>query len=279
MEETFIYRKGLLFQARGAERRLPEMDLLLPIRHKGKILDMALFGRDSYIKNVSEMVQEYFHSENLPNITFIPATTAESVSAISLGFERFNNPLILRGGVQAGSMVATAEGIFVNPLNTKGEVITDEETLKSFLKKGSKVGDIYLWEKDGGFAPYESFKCGFQDCDSFAEGGLARVIEHTTEGRAEKLRAIASPKYYDKGVEVFGDIVLQNQFNLFRFLNLRRKSSLFGSNKLVVSLKNVYYKEGYAFGKAKENSEEIQIRGAVLNKNTEKLNSSEEPGC
>lgn len=55
-----------------------------------------------------------------------------------------------------------------------------------------------------GFAPYESFNQGVQDCDTFAEGGLARLLEHADGKTAENLRKITSPKFYKRGVNVYG---------------------------------------------------------------------------
>lgn len=192
---------------RKAETRevLPEIDFLPQIPHKGQQLDIALFGANTYEKNIQNMRKAHFHSKELPNITFTPAITASSISAAAYRFEDFAKPQIFDPRrLQAGWIVRTSEGVFVNPLDAQGNPITDEQILKSYLKADRKVNGIYLLDNDSGFAPYDSFTRGVQDCDTFAQGGLARVLEHTPEKVAEQLRAIASPKFYKKGVNVWG---------------------------------------------------------------------------
>ena len=199
------------YQIRKAETRevLPEIDLLPQIPHKGLQLDMALFGANTYRNNIQNMRKTHFHSKELLNITFTPATTASSISAAAYRFEDFAKPQIFDPRLlQAGWIVRTSEGVFVNPLDAQGNPITNEQILKSYLKADKKVNGIYLLDNDSGFAPYDSFTRGVQDCDTFAQGGLARVLEHTPEKVAEQLRAIASPKFYKRGVNVwgFGDV-------------------------------------------------------------------------
>jgi hypothetical protein len=193
------------YQMRKAEARkiyLPEIDLLPPITHEGKQLDMALFGPKNYTKNIGSIGEQYFHSRELPNISFRPATTAESISAAVYEFAK---PKIFNSiWLQAGWILRTQEGVFVNPLDAQGKPITDEETLKSLLKVDRKFNGIYLLDNDSGFAPYDSFERGVQDCETFAQGGLARVLEHTSEREAKQLRAIASLRNYSLGVNVSG---------------------------------------------------------------------------
>jgi len=195
------------YQMRKAEAReiLPEIDLLPPISYEEKQLDMALFGQNTYRNNIQNMQRAYFHSKNLSNISFRPATTSESISAVACNFEDFAKPKIFDPKwLQAGYILRTQEGVFVNPLNVQGVPIIDEKILKSLLKADKKSKGIYLLDNGMGFAPYDSFTRGVQDCDSFAQGGLARVLEHTQEKEAKHLRAIASPKFYKRGVNVWG---------------------------------------------------------------------------
>ena len=184
---------------------------LLRVPHKNKDLIVAYpaFGPNYFSKNVEEMQKPYSHPITGERIYFREPTTSESISAASYDFENEAKPKIFdqrrhQRWLQAGRIVRTSEGVFVNPpKDKKGNPITDEKSLKSYLNKAKKVNGIYLHEKDFGFAPYESFKRGVQDCDTFADGGLARILEHTGEKTARNLRAIASPKFYKKGVNIW----------------------------------------------------------------------------
>jgi len=72
------------------------------------------------------------------------------------------------------------------------------------------------------FAPYETFQRGVQDCDNFAQGGLARALEHTPENVAKNLREIASPEHYKRGVKVYGfDDVKKPILNVARLYSNR----------------------------------------------------------
>ena len=196
------------YQMRKAEAReaLPEIDLLPQIPHAGQQLDMTLFGPNTYRNNISNMLKHYFHSKQLSNITFTPATTAESISTASYGFENFAKPKIFDSNwLQGGWIVRTQEGVFANPpKDAQGNSITDEKVLKQFLKSNRKVNGIYLLDNDLAFAPYDSFTRGVQDCHTFSQGGLARILEHSPEKEAKNLKAIASPKFYKRGVNVWG---------------------------------------------------------------------------
>jgi len=64
--------------------------------------------------------------------------------------------------------------------------------LNQLLNGAEKVNGIYLLDNRIGFAPYDSFETGVQDADTFAQGGLARALEYTTEKTAPKLLEIAS---------------------------------------------------------------------------------------
>lgn len=195
------------YQMRKAEARkaLPEIDLLPPIAHKRQQLDMALFGPNTYRGNIQNMLKSYFHSKEFPNIIFTPATTTESISAVAQNFADFAKPKIFDPKwLQAGWIVRTQEGVFVNPLDSQGNPITNEKLLKSLLKSNKKRSGIYLLDNGASFAPYDSFTRGVQDCDTFAKGGLARALEYTSYKEAKNLRAIASPQLYNGGVNVWG---------------------------------------------------------------------------
>ena len=185
---------------RKAEERnqLPEIDLIV-VPHQGKDLSVALFGPNAYKVNREAMSKQYWHSNSQPNISFRPATTSESISASAYDFGNEAKPKIFNPRwLQAGYIVRTPDGVFTNTQ------ITSEKDLKQLLNGVKKVNGIYLLDNGIGFAPYETFEKGVQDCDSFVRGGLARVLEHTQEKTAENLRTISSQKFYPKGINVFG---------------------------------------------------------------------------
>ena len=227
---------------------------LLRVPHKNKDLIVAYpaFGPNYFSKNVEEMQKPYSHPITGERIYFREPTTSESISAASYDFENEAKPKIFdqrrhQRWLQAGRIVRTSEGVFVNPpKDEKGNSITDEKSLKSYLNKAKKVNGIYLHEKDFGFAPYESFKRGVQDCDTFADGGLARILEHTEEKTAKNLRAIASPKFYKKGVNIGGFDDVEEP--TLRVVSLYSVRCLVGGRLGVVGDDWGGYDDGYAFG-------------------------------
>lgn len=183
-----------------AEQRnqLQEIDLLV-VPRRGKDLSVAVFGPNTYKNNREAMSEQYWHSNSQPNISFRPATTSESISAAAYDFGNEAKPKIFDPRwLQAGYIVRTQDGVFTNTQ------ITNENDLKQLLNGVKKVNGIYLLNDEIGFAPYESFEIGVQDYDTFVQGGLARVLEHTPKKAAENLRTIASSKFYPRGINVFG---------------------------------------------------------------------------
>lgn len=183
-----------------AEERemLPEADLIT-IPHKGKALDVAVFGSHYYKNNIEKMSKPHFHSKKFPRINFRPATTSESISASAYGFNEGNEfdakkKIFDPSWLQSGYIIRTQDGVFTNVTNT------DEKYLKNLLNNAEKVNGIYLINKEVAFAPYESFKQGLQEAGDFAEGGLARVLEHTDKKVAGNLKVISS--FYPVGVNV-----------------------------------------------------------------------------
>ena len=230
---------------------LPDRALLV-VPHKDKVLTVSYpaFGPNTYSGNLAEMQKRYSHSEDLPNISFRELTTSESISAVAYKFaERAKPEIFDPRWFQAGRIARTSKGVFANlPKDAQGNPILDEKVLNSYLDKAEKVkvgnGHIYLGENDFGFAEYETFEQKVQDCDTFAESGLARVLEHT-KGRAEKLREIASPKLYKRGVNIWGfDSVSESVLRVAR-LNSGR---VIDSGRLYVDGYNWGNYGGYAFG-------------------------------
>ena len=183
---------------------LPAIDLLR-VPHKGKtlIVGYPAFGPNSYKDNLESVSRKYFHSKEIPKISFRPATTSESISIASYKFGEggefdAKRDIFDPRWLQASYIVRTSDGVF---MNTKE---TNESTLKSMLDKCEKVNGIYLGENDFAFADYKSFKQGVQNYVTFCKGGLARALEYTDKKVAENLRTITSPKNYKKGVNVWG---------------------------------------------------------------------------
>jgi len=186
---------------------------LLRVPHKEGVLTVAYpaFGADYFTYNVGEMQKDYSHPQTRERISFREPTTSESISAAAYDFENLAKPKIFRPRwLQAGRIVRTPEGVFVNPpRDKKGDIIIiDEKILKSCLNNSKKINGIWLCDSkdalDFGFAPYETFTREEQDCDTFARGGLARVLEHTSKKQAKNLREIASTKFHKMGVAVWG---------------------------------------------------------------------------
>ena len=242
------------YGVRKAQVTIPTRDLLV-VPHRDGILTVShpVFGSNPYDTNVVEMQRTYTHSQELPQISFKEPTTSQSVSATAYEFPQRAKPQIFdKRWLQAGRIVRTNEGIIANPpRDSNGAVIFDLDVLKAYIDNAKKIqvgkSNIYLGLNDFGFAPYETFQTGVQDCDTFAQGGLARVIEHT-EGPAENLRAIALPKNYPRGVNVFGFKASKEPVE--RVLTLDSDRYL-GSGRLVVDgggWYGCYGGVGFAFG-------------------------------
>ncbi|HLC73866.1 MAG TPA: hypothetical protein VJH20_04500, partial [Candidatus Nanoarchaeia archaeon] len=122
--------------------------------------------------------------------------------------------------------------------------------LKESLKRMKKIkvgnGHIYLGKNDIGFAEYETFQIGgLQDSETFAKGGLARIIEHT-KGPAIKLELISALSNYPRGISVEG--FESSRVPIERVLNLSWESdwSVGGSRLYVNDISRG--SGGYAFG-------------------------------
>ena len=196
--------KYSIIQEKQAEH--PVRKLIMVKGDRNFIASLSAFGPGIYKNNQAEMQKQYSHPETGKTISFKPATTAETILINAYDFENIAKKEIFGPSwLQVGRIVRTSEGVFANPpADRQGSPITDEKTLKSFLKTSKKVNEIYLLGNDFGFAPYETFSRGVQDCDTFTQGGLARILEYTEKKEAENLRAMASPKFYKRGVNVLG---------------------------------------------------------------------------
>ncbi|MFH1358650.1 MAG: hypothetical protein ABIH37_02055 [archaeon] len=182
---------------------------LLVVPHKENPLVVSRFGLNNYKNNLQQMKGKFSCLPDYPQITFRPAITSESISAVAYNFKNIAKPQIFDPNLlQAGYITRTSEGVFANPFDEQGNPLTDKKTLKLKLNgvKPIKVGkgNIYLCENGLAFAEYDSFKQGVQSSEDFSRSGLARILEHTEQETAENLEAISSPKNYKLGVNVFG---------------------------------------------------------------------------
>ena len=198
------------YRVRKAQVTIPQRDLLV-VPHRGKELTVSYpaFGPNTFNFNVVEMGKTYAHSQDLSQISFREPTTSQSISAAAYEFAQRAKPEILdKRWLQAGRIVRMSEGVIANPiLDAQGNAVLNSGDLEALKTNSRKIkvgnGHIYLGANDFGFAEYGTFQTGLQECDAFAQGGLARVIEHT-KGVAPNLRAIASPVNYPNGVNVWG---------------------------------------------------------------------------
>ena len=177
--------------------------LVVPHIESDLTVSFPSFGPNNYERNLKEMQKTYSHPLTGKQIRFRPATTSESISAVAYDFKNIAKPKIFDPRwLQAGYIVRTQDGVFTNTQ------LTDESQLKQMLDSFEKVNGIYLGKQGFAFAPYESFERGIQEADTFVQGGLARALEHTPEKIAPKLKEIASPEFYNLGVDVwgFGDV-------------------------------------------------------------------------
>ena len=193
--------------------KLPDVDLVL-VPHGSEDLLVARFGPKTYTGNRTDMARKYWNSQQRPDISFRPATTAESVSASAYDFTNIAKPEIFDPRwLQAGYVVRTSEGVFANPpLDGQGKPIMDEKELKKLLNRAEPIklnGDhsLYIIDnsktlRDFGFAEYDTFQRDVQDANTFVNGGLARLLEHTQEP-AKVLAGISDKKNYPKGVNVW----------------------------------------------------------------------------
>jgi len=228
--------------------KVPQRHLLrVPHKEGSLVVGFPAFGPDTYRGNLKTMSGDYSHPQTGERISFREPTISESISAAAYDFENWTKPRIFDSRwLQAGRIVRTSEGVFVNPLkDIQGNPIIDEQTLKFYLNKYIKVNGIYLGENDFGFASYETFERGIQDSGKFAEGGLARILEHTREKVAKNLKAISSSKNYPKGVKVWGFDKVKEPVLRVAALDSPRG---FGGGRLVVDGHDWYGDDGYAFG-------------------------------
>ena len=171
---------------------------LLVVPHKKGDLTFSYpaFGPNTYEKNLED-IEKIYVSPQTGKVRLRPANTSESISAVHSDFKRFKPEMLDLSLFQVGYIVRTQDGVFTNTNET------NDSELKQLLNEAEKVNGIYLINDNIAFAPYDSFETGPQDVRNFAQGGLARGLEHTTEKVAKQLREIGS-KFYKDGIDVWG---------------------------------------------------------------------------
>ena len=200
---------------------LPIRKLLrVPHREGALVVGFPAFGPDYFSSNVTKMGKDYAHPVTGDRISFVEPTTSESISALDYALQHrtdrseldIKRTVLDPNWLQSGRILRTSEGVFVNPpKDGQGNTIIDDKYLIGLLKgaKPIKIGNANLYVvgdtdqlKDFAYAEYGTFQGDVQDNTTFAQGGLARALEHTEEPKARKLERIASPELYKEGVRV-----------------------------------------------------------------------------
>lgn len=241
------------------EPKAPHRDLIRVSGERSLTAGVNAFGPNCFSANIKEMQKQYLHPQTGAAISFREPTTAESILVASYDFANRAKPEIFDSDsrwLQAGWIVRTSEGVFANPPRENGEIVTDEQKLKSLLNGTKPVsvgnGNIYIVPntqnlRDFGFAEYPSLVSGFQSGEDFANSGLARLLEHT-ENPTENLKNIASKKNYPDGVSV--TIYFPINTPSLTVAGLSSGMHYMYSGRLLVGIDGMYdcYDQGCAFG-------------------------------
>ncbi|MBT4135591.1 hypothetical protein HOD75_03075 [archaeon] len=186
--------------------------LLFP--EKGNPLGVSLFGSGDYKKFLEIMQRDFSCLPYYDKVNFRPSTSCESIFVLSKEAEIISPEEKERIKEQGrkmplcclGRILQSPDGVFVNPpLDEKGNI--DEEEYAKAIDSLSLVNSVLLGRDGFGFAPYESFKTGMQSIDKFCRGGLARVLEGTSEDYAHRFEQAISgdPLEFGVNVECFFD--------------------------------------------------------------------------
>ncbi|MDO8563694.1 MAG: hypothetical protein Q7R87_01660 [Nanoarchaeota archaeon] len=180
---------------------LPPIDLIKILHNNGHLFASPMTSGYDYPAKRED--KHYFHSSNLPDITFREASSSESISILQATLNDLDGSFPFRKKFALGRILGTVEGVIANPPKgfplwrySKGISKEEEQVIKECISKSRRIkvgkGHIYLGENDFGFAEHESFDRGTQNIDTFVRGGLARILEHTSGDVAENFRKIAS---------------------------------------------------------------------------------------
>ena len=120
------------YGVRKAVTTLPVRDLLL-VPHNSHDLVVAhpAFRSGTYNASVKAMKGPYFHSDEMPRVTFRPATTSESASVSAYGFGKNGDfdakrDIFNHAWLGAGRIGRSSEGVYANiPVDANGKPIID----------------------------------------------------------------------------------------------------------------------------------------------------------
>lgn len=171
------------------------------VLYNGKNIVGVLFGSSTYSHNVAEIGKLEIEECRLIR----PATTAESIALSSYDFGKKGEFDAKRDiydlrWLQAGSIVKAGDGVYINSASAVKEGNVDEQILGKLRDDAKSSNGIRLGDNGFAFVPYEKVEQGYLGARKFAEGGLARGLEHAQGNVAEKLLEIAST--YSNGVNV-----------------------------------------------------------------------------
>jgi len=222
-----------------------ELEDLIRVGSGGDELVVKLFGLYSYKGNLEEMGRDYSCLPDYPQITFTPATTEQSILVASANFEnRFKRQIFNRACLQAGVLVTTDYHVFSNPPKDEcGNYITDETELMAKVGDTEEFDGVFFNEEGLGYCLTSSFKKGEQSSETFARGGLARLLEGTRESVAGKLGSMSSADY-PLGVNVDYSIIDGRQ----SILKVACLSSCWVANRGFGVYGGSFGKGGHAFG-------------------------------
>lgn len=200
---------------RKATISLPTKDLLV-VPHRGSdlIVNHPAFGPGAYWGGDMREDDYFYHSPEFSNISFRDPTTSESISVEAY------DPEVTRGlkRLFLGEIITGPEGVYANhPEDLRRTTITGDQNLDQtdvfrgvlfpYLSKMERIDGIWLLPngliervRDFGFAPFDTFRYGQQDLETFIGEGLARLLEHTN-GSADSFREIAR-KIFPKGCNI-----------------------------------------------------------------------------
>ncbi len=193
--------------------RIPVRTLVtIPYQSGSLTFTPQVFGPDYFANNVSQMRKDYQHPYSGEKISFKEPTTPQSLAIASFMFANRDKATEFAGirkevsdprWLQLGNIIRTSEGVYAGnlPRDGKGEIILDNDELRSHWNKLKPVDGIYLTPQGLAFTEY-GFKTGEQSHEDFSEGRLARVLAAST-AKPTMLKSIANNSEYPKGVYVY----------------------------------------------------------------------------
>jgi hypothetical protein len=171
------------------------------VLHQGRILVFQQFGSAPYRTNVEAMSRKRFRSEQDREFTFGPATTLQTLVIAADNPAQTKEKVLNPSWLQLGPYVRGESWVAINPpRDQKGDLITDEAGIKSFLHENQLNNGIYLVPNSDNarhfaFVSADTYQLGDQKHEAFLQGGLARGLEYVS-GKLEFLPAFANKGSY-----------------------------------------------------------------------------------